>query len=120
MAPVEYFFDDQTAKLEFNVARQFSNIKSIVGNARLMGGIAFRNDELSYPLQAADLIAWERRRAELGLAEDLGGRNTLKRLHTVKLPGLAVDLLAHGPRHRAPPGVRANRPCSRTSHTNAG
>jgi len=83
MAPVEYFFDDQTAKLEFNVARQFSNIKSIVGNARLMGGIAFRNDELSYPLQAADLIAWERRRAELGLAEDLGGRNTLKRLHTV-------------------------------------
>jgi hypothetical protein len=82
-APVEYFFDDQSAKLEYNVARQFENVKSIAGNARLMGGIAFRNDEWSYPLQAADLIAWERRRRELNLPEDLGGRKTLKRLTAV-------------------------------------
>jgi hypothetical protein len=83
MAPVEYFFDEQAAQLEFNVAGQFSNIKSIAGNAHLMGGIAFRNDEWSYPLQAADLIAWERRRDELHLPEDLGGRKTLKRLNAV-------------------------------------
>jgi hypothetical protein len=91
MAPVEYFFDEQTVKLEYNVARQFSNIKSIPGLARLMGGISFRDDELSYPLQAADLIAWERRRAEL------------------KGPVMGVGILEH----RADRAARASDSCSR-------
>jgi hypothetical protein len=83
LAPVEYFFDEQSAKLEFQVPLQFETVKSIVGNKALMGGISFRDDEINYPLQAADVIAWERRRRALNLPEDLGERKTLKRLRTV-------------------------------------
>lgn len=80
--PVDFFLDDQTAKVEGDAAKQFCNVKDTVntGYARYIGDIAFRNDELNYPLQAADLIAWQMHRSELGLAVDLGGRREYRRL----------------------------------------
>ena len=97
-APVEYFFDEQTQRLEHLVGRQFLNVKAIVDNTPFMSGIAFRDDELSYPLQAADLIAWTRRRRELNLAEDLGERPEYKKLNAATKEGrlMRVTLLAEG------------------------
>jgi hypothetical protein len=86
-APVEYFFDEQSAKLEYGVSRQFQHVKAIVHNTAFMSGIAFRDDQLSYPLQAADLIAWTRRRRELHLPEDVGERPEYRKLHAATKEG---------------------------------
>jgi len=39
---------------------------------RIVEGPTFRSDKFCYPLQAADLIAWQRHHKELNLPEDRG------------------------------------------------
>jgi len=80
--PVYFFFDDQTPKLEFNAAYQFERAKVTVPREmlHLLHGMTFASDQYCYPLQVADLIAWQRHRKELNLPEDLGERKEFKRI----------------------------------------
>ena len=69
---VDFFFDDQAIRVERDTAFQFYNVKDTASEryAAHLGDVAFRNDELNYPLQAADLIAWQVHRRELNLPAD--------------------------------------------------
>jgi Protein of unknown function (DUF3800) len=80
--PIFFFLDDQIARIEGDAARQFRRAKVTLSHelAGLFDEIAFRSDKYYYPLQAADLIAWQRHREALNLAEDLGGRREFRRL----------------------------------------
>jgi hypothetical protein len=46
LAPVDYFFDDQTRDLQYEVGQQFKTVKSLANRTPLMGEIGFRNDEI--------------------------------------------------------------------------
>ncbi len=81
-SPAEFFFDDQTAIVEEDAAKQFYRARAVLLKrySHLIGGIAFRNDQWSYPLQVADLIAWQRHRRELDLPADRGVLPAFNRL----------------------------------------
>lgn len=81
--PIYYFLDDQIPKIEESVDFQFVTAKESLPETlgALIEGPTFRSDKLCYPLQAADLIAWQRHRKELAPAEDMGERPELKKLH---------------------------------------
>jgi hypothetical protein len=77
------WMDDQSAKLEYNLRQQFLIVKELRGpvHGALLHDLAFRDDKICDPLQCADLIAWQRHRKQLNLAEDMDGRKEYKRLH---------------------------------------
>jgi len=81
--PIYFFMDDQIPLIEKSVAGQFAHAKVTMPDemAGLFDAITFRSDKFCYPLQAADLIAWQRHRRELNLTEDRGARPEWKRLH---------------------------------------
>ena len=81
--PIYFFMDDQIPLIEKSVAGQFAHAKLTRPDemAKLFDAITFRSDRFCYPLQAADLIAWQRHRRELNLAEDRGERPERKKLH---------------------------------------
>lgn len=87
--PVYFFFDDQIDKLEHDAARQFARAKEALPPelGRLLHGQTFRSDKYCYQLQVADFIAWQRRRKELNLPEDRGGRKEYKRVHSATKSG---------------------------------
>jgi hypothetical protein len=96
-------------KVEKTVAWQFENAKSVLLET-LTGawdGLTFRSDKLSYPLQAADLIAWQRHRRDMDLPEDRGPRLEWKKLNLIFTPG------------RSPPRFAANgfAPRTRSYHS---
>lgn len=82
-APVWFFFDDQTCLMENHAGTQFYRARATIPSdlLPLLHGLSFASDKIMYPLQAADLIAWQRHRKEINLAEDLGERKDFKRLH---------------------------------------
>ena len=93
LGPVDFFFDDQAIRVERDTAFQFYNVKDTASEryASHLGDVAFRNDQLNYPLQAADLIAWQVHRRELNLPAD--GRNPRPeylRLRTASVGGTLI------------------------------
>ncbi len=80
---IHFWLDDQIQRVEYDVGKQFYYGKHTLPRkySRLFDTVMFRNDEWCYPLQAADLIAWQRHRRDLNLTEDLGERREYKRLH---------------------------------------
>jgi hypothetical protein len=86
--PVCFFFDDQTALIERDSVRMFNYAKATLPTvqADLLFGLYYKSDQYCYPLQAADLIAWQRHRRELNLSEDRGERPEWKRLHNAGSP----------------------------------
>lgn len=81
--PIEFFFDDQSVRTEHDIAKQFYRAKAIAHSdfAPHLGGVSFRSDRYSYPLQAADLIAWQVHRNRLHLPIDgITDRKEFKRL----------------------------------------
>src|SRR5579872_1015046 len=70
--PVWFFMDDQIPLVEMDAAKQFYYAKATVDDyfVKYYEGLNFRDDKLCYELQAADLLAWQRHRRELNLAED--------------------------------------------------
>jgi hypothetical protein len=81
--PVYFFLDDQIALVETDVNKYFHFTKATLPEeySGLFDGVTFRSDQYCYPLQAGDLIAWQRHRRELDLPEDCGPRPEYKRLH---------------------------------------
>jgi hypothetical protein len=55
---------DQQSELEVSLIRAFYDLRGRIGPERrhLLSGISFDDDELLNPLQAADLLAWQKRR----------------------------------------------------------
>ena len=90
--PVYFFFDDQFEKLELDAARQFSRARSVLPAelSGLLDGQTFKSDTYCYPLQAADLIAWQRHRKALNLSEDLGDRKEFRRICGATRAGLLL------------------------------
>jgi hypothetical protein len=87
--PIYFFLDDQITKVEKTVAWQFENAKDTLPE-KLTGawhGVTFCSDKLTYPLQAADLIAWQRHRRQLDLPEDRGPLPQWKKLHAATPKG---------------------------------
>ncbi len=80
---IHFFLDEQMAKVESTVSAQFGIAKESTrtGLAGLFDSVTFRDDRYCYPLQAADLIAWQRHRKELNLSVDCGGRAEYRRLN---------------------------------------
>ncbi|MFZ3339714.1 MAG: DUF3800 domain-containing protein [Terriglobales bacterium] len=69
--PVRWVFDHQggsdpaiASDLELSLIRSFNDAKSVVSpeQRHLLSGIAFEDDEVASPLQAADFLAWHKRR----------------------------------------------------------
>jgi len=79
---IYFFLDDQTTKVESTVAYQFNLAKRSVntGLGDYFDAVTFRDDRFCYPLQVADLIAWQRHRRELDLSVDRGPLVAYKRL----------------------------------------
>jgi hypothetical protein len=80
--PVYFFLDDQMTLVETEVNKYFHFTKETLPEeySGLFDHVTFRSDQYCYPLQAGDLIAWQRHRRELDLPEDRGPRPEHKRL----------------------------------------
>jgi hypothetical protein len=81
-SPAYFVFDDQTSKVERSTQYQFYQAKATLlkSHAQYVDSVTFKSDEFCYPLQAADLIAWQRHRRELNLPIDRGPLPAFKRL----------------------------------------
>ncbi len=83
---IHFWLDDQILKVEQDAHKHFLWSKeSLPQNSRIFDTVMFRDDKYCYPLQVADLIAWQRHRRDLNLTVDRGERPEYTRLHNASV-----------------------------------